>query len=382
MPRSFPPEFRRKVLDLLKAGRTVAQIAGDLQISDQVIYNWRRQELIDTGQLPGVTSSDQAELVAARRRIAELETELAIHRRANELLREAVPPKARYAAIAQMAAEGLPISVCCRVVGVSESGFYAWRSRTPSPRSIRHAWLTDMIRQIHTASRGAYGARRVHAELRLGRGVTVGHGAVQMLMQRAGLAGLPGSRRRKPLHDTPFAGDLVDRRFGRDMPNQLWVTDITEHPTREGKVYCCVVLDTFSRKVVGWSIDSSQTATLVTNALGMAVHNRQPAGTIIHSDHGTQFTSWAFTRRVQETGLVASMGSIGDCFDNAVIESFWGRMQTELLNRQKWRTRIELANAIFEYLEIFYNRQRRHSSLGYLTPIEYENLQPNQLLAA
>ncbi|MCU1354357.1 MAG: putative transposase, partial [Acidimicrobiales bacterium] len=154
-------------------------------------------------------------------------------------------------------------------------------------------------------------------------------------------------------------------------------------PTREGKVYCCVVLDVFSRRVVGWSIDSTQTSTLVTNALGMAISNREPAaGTIIHSDHGTQFTSWAFTRRAQESGLVASMGSIGDCFDNAVIESFWGRMQVELLNRQRWRTRVELANAIFEYLEIFHNRQRRHSALGMRTPIEYETLHHDGLTVA
>lgn len=171
-------------------------------------------------------------------------------------------------------------------------------------------------------------------------------------------------------------GDLVSRSFTRSRPNQLWVTDITEHHTREGKVYCAVVLDTFSRRVVGWSIDSTQTAALVTNALGMAIANRSPrAGTIIHSDHGVQFTPWAFTDRARQSGLVPSMGSIGDCYDNAVIESFWGRMQIELLNRQRWRTRIELANAIFEYLEIFHNRRRRHSALGMRSPIEYEMMQ-------
>ena len=140
-------------------------------------------------------------------------------------------------------------------------------------------------------------------------------------------------------------------------------------------MYCAVVLDTFSRRVVGWSIDMAPTASLTTNALGMAIENRRPApGTLIHSDHGTQFTSWVFTRRAQESGLVPSMGSIGDCFDNAVIESFWGRMQVELLNRRRWKTRVELANAIFEYLEIFHNRQRRHSALEMHTPIEYERL--------
>lgn len=175
----------------------------------------------------------------------------------------------------------------------------------------------------------------------------------------------------------------MDRNFARTKPNELWVTDITEHHTREGKVYCAVVLDVFSRRVVGWSIDSSPTATLTTNALGMAIDNRRPdPGTLIHSDHGTQFTSWAFTRRAQESGLVPSMGSIGDCFDNAVIESFWARMQLELLDRRRWRTRVELANAIFEYLEVFHNRQRCHSSIGIRTPIEYEKLYADQLTVA
>jgi transposase InsO family protein len=137
-----------------------------------------------------------------------------------------------------------------------------------------------------------------------------------MLMRRAGIKGLPGSRRPRPRHETPTPGDLVNRDFTRAAPNLLWVTDITEHPTREGKVYCAVVLDTFSRKVVGWSIDSTQTATPVTNALSMAISNRQRSGTIIHSDHGVQFASWVFTRRVQEAGLAPSMGSIGDCYDN------------------------------------------------------------------
>jgi transposase InsO family protein len=170
------------------------------------------------------------------------------------------------------------------------------------------------------------------------------------------------------------AEDRVQRQFGRNGCNQLWVTDITEHPTREGKVYCAVVLDAFSRRVVGWSIDGHPTAALVTNALGMAIEQRRPpeGTTVIHSDQGTQFTSWTFTQRAVDSGLLPSMGSVGDCYDNAMIESFWSRMQVELLDRQRWKTRVELANAIFEYLEIFHNRRRRHSSLGMLSPVEYE----------
>jgi putative transposase len=274
-----------------------------------------------------------------------------------------------------MAAERLPVQKACRLLSVAESGYYEWRSRPSSARAVRHAWLTEQIRAVHIASRGTYGVRRVYAELTLGLGLQVGHNQIELLMARAAIKGLPGNRRPKPRHETPTATDLAERMFTREAPNRLWVTDITEHRTYEGKVYCAVVLDTFSRRVVGWSIDSSQTAALVTNALGMAIANRAPAvGGIIHSDHGVQFTSWAFTDRAKRSGLVPSMGSTGDCYDNAMIESFWGRMQTELLNRKRWKTRIELANAIFDYLEIFHNRQRRHSALGMRTPIEFELL--------
>ncbi len=181
------------------------------------------------------------------------------------------------------------MQVACRLLDVSESGFYHWKSRPPSQRAIRHAWLTDQIRAVHAASRGTYGAPRVHAELTLGLGIDVGYNQVELLMARAGIKGLPGVKRARPRHQTPTAGDLVNRAFTRSQPNQLWVTDITEHYTQEGKVYCAVVLDTHSRRVVGWSIDSTQTAALVTNALGMAISNRSPEpGTIIHSDHGVQ----------------------------------------------------------------------------------------------
>lgn len=232
--------------------------------------------------------------------------------------------------------------------------------------------VAEVIRQVHEESRQTYGARRVHAELVLGRNMTVARCTVELVMRRLGLAGLPGRPKYRKVPNVATASDLVNRDFARTEPNRLWLTDITEHRTREGKVYCAVVLDAFSRRVVGWSIDSSQTANLVVNALGMAIENRQAAGVVIHSDHGTQFTSWAFTRRAIDSGLVPSMGSIGDCYDNGQMESFWARMQVELLNRKRWNTRLELANAIFEYLEIFHNRQRRHSSLGMLSPIEYE----------
>jgi len=254
---------------------------------------------------------------------------------------------------------------------VSESGYYDQKSRAPSQRAIRHAWLTDLITHIHLESRGTYGTRRVHAELRLGRDITVGHGAVELLMARAGLAGVTGRPKWKRTKPDNIATDHVERQFARTGPNQLWVTDITEHPTREGKVYCCVVLDTYSRRVVGWSIDASPTAALVTNALGMAIDSRAPTvGTRIHSDQG--FASWAFTGRAKASGLVPSMGSVGDCYDNSMIESFWGTIKTELLYRHVWPSRHDAEMAIFEWIEGWYNRERLPSALGYLSPQQYE----------
>ena len=214
-----------------------------------------------------------------------------------------------------IAAEGLSIELACRALAVSASGFYARRSRPPSARALRHVYLTEIIRQVHLDSRGTYGARRVHAELVRGHGLVVGHCAVEMLMARAGIAGLSGRPQYRRMPRLVTAGDLVERQFGREQPDRLWVTDITEHPTREGKLYCAVVLDVFSRRVVGWSIDASPTAALVTNALGMAIQERRPDGTVIHSDQGTQFTSWAFTRRAIDSGLLPSMGSVGSCYD-------------------------------------------------------------------
>jgi len=213
-----------------------------------------------------------------------------------------------------MAGEGLPVKVSCRVLSVSCAGYYAWRFRPPSARAARRAWLTDLIREVHAASCDGYGANRVHAELVLGRGIRVGHNAVAMLMQRAGIRGRNGALRWRGVSGLATAEDLVDRQFRRGRANELWLTDITEHPTREGKVYCAVVLDAFNRRVVGWSISHNPTAAPTCNALGLAIEQRDVSReTVSHSDHGTQFTAWTFTDRATRSGLLPSMGSVGDC---------------------------------------------------------------------
>ena len=243
--------------------------------------------------------------------------------------------------------------------------------------------LADAIVDIHARSRGTYGILRIRAALEIEQGLIVNTKLVKKLMHQLGIRGLPGPRKGvKNLKNAPTCEDLVQRNFKAEAPNELWLTDITEHATQEGKLYCCVVLDMYSRKVVGWAIDRRCEAVLVNDALAKAGTSRPTSpSTVIHSDHGSQFTSWAFTENVRRLGLVSSMGTIGDCFDNAPMESFWGSMQVELLDRQRWRTILELAIAIADYIEHFYNPARRHSALGYLTPNEFEVLHSPQTQA-
>jgi putative transposase len=273
--------------------------------------------------------------------------------------------------------------VACRVLEVSRSGYYDWISRPASPRHHENELLLKHIKQIHADSRETYGSPRVHAEMTLGLGLLVNLKRVARLMRQAGIQGLYRRRRRGCTVRDPDAqpsSDLVNRDFTVTEPNRLWVTDITEHPTAEGKVYCAAVLDAYSRLIVGWSIAEHMRTELVTDALGMAIIRRQPDKrpgdnrTILHSDHGCQYTSWAFGQRLRATGLLASMGTIGDCYDNAMMESFWGTMQLELLDTKAWQTRDELANAIFEWIECWYNPKRRHSSIGMHSPVTFETL--------
>jgi putative transposase len=267
--------------------------------------------------------------------------------------------------------------VACRVLKVSKSGYYDWLGRPESPRELRNKELTKMIREIHVESRGSYGSPRVHAELTLGLGVQVNRKRVERLMRQAGLQGIYRRRRggttiRNPADQT--ADDLVKRVFTVEGPNRLWLTDITEHPTGEGKLYAAAVMDAHSRRIIGWSIADHMRTELVIDALGMATlrRNPDPGSTILHSDHGSQYTAWAFGQRLRATGILPSMGTVGDCYDNSMMESFWGTMQLELLDTRTWKTREELANAIFEWIECWYNPYRRHSSIGMHSPVTFE----------
>ena len=266
-----------------------------------------------------------------------------------------------------------PIATMCRLLGVSSSGRYAWSKRQPSPRSKRDAELTTAIRAAHTGSRGTYGSPRVHAEL-AANGIRIGRKRVARLMSRSGIAGVS---RRRFVTTTVRAGgrqapDLVDRHFTAAAPDRLWVADITYIPTWAGFLYLAVVLDAFSRRIVGWSMATTLATQVVLDALNMALAKRRPNGVIHHSDQGSQYTSIAFGLRCREAGVRPSMGSVGDAYDNAMCESFFATLECELLARCRFRTQAEARNEAFSFIEGFYNPRRRHSSIGYLSPVEYE----------
>lgn len=284
-----------------------------------------------------------------------------------------------------------PLTLLCRVLRVSRSGYYAWRCRPPSHRVQADAVLTTQIRQIHATSRGTYGSPRVQAALQA-TGVPCARKRVARLMRVAGLAGCQRRQRRpRTTRADPTAvpaPDRVQRGFAPAQvgaPDRLWVSDITYVATEEGWLYLATTLDVFSRRVVGWAMAPHLRTELALTALAMAVGNRRPGadGSLVHhSDQGCQYTACAFGQRLQQAGLVASMGSVGDCYDNAVAESFFATLKGELLHRRSWPTRAAAQRAIFEYIEVWYNRQRRHSTLGYLSPQEYEQTAARHTMVA
>jgi putative transposase len=267
-----------------------------------------------------------------------------------------------------------PITTMCRLLGVSASGYYAWQDRPPSARSAADAVLLEHIREAHAQSYGTYGAPRIHAEL-AAKGIRVGRKRIARLMRAAGLAGV--SRRKGPRTTRRREGarpapDLVERNFTAEQPDQLWVADITYIPTWAGFLYLAVVLDAFSRRVVGWAMATHLHTQIVLDALEMALRQRRPQDVIHHSDQGSQYTSIAFGSRCRLAGVRPSMGSVGDCYDNALCESFFATLECELIDRRRFPSQSEARMDVFEFIEGWYNPRRRHSSIGYLSPINYE----------
>jgi putative transposase len=266
------------------------------------------------------------------------------------------------------------VKTMCRVLDLSRSGYYAWLERVPSARTAANDALAERIRAIHERSRATYGCPRVHAEL-AATGERVNHKRVARLMRREGLAGVSrrrGTRTTVRDRDARPAPDLVDRDFAADQRDRLWVADITYIPTWAGFLYLAVVIDAWSRRIVGWSMATHLRTELVLEALNMALWQRRPSDVIHHSDQGTQYTSIAFGQRCRQAAVRPSMGSVGDCFDNAMCESFFATLECELLDRQRFATQTEARLAVFDFLEAWYNPHRRHSALGYLSPVDFE----------
>lgn len=267
-----------------------------------------------------------------------------------------------------------PVATMCRVLHASRSGYYAWSKRRPCAHALRDQQLSAQIKRIHGQSHGTYGCPRIHAQLLI-EGNHTGHNRVARLMCEVGVRGVS---RRRFIHTTQRddharpAADLVQRDFHAYAPNQLWVADITYIPTRTQFLYLAIVLDVFSRRIVGWAMETHLRTELVLDAIDMAYAQRHPEQVIHHSDHGCQYTSIAFGKRCEQLNVRASMGSVGDCFDNAMAESFFATLECEFLDRHSFSNPSEAKSAVFRYIEGFYNPHRLHSSIGYLSPDQFE----------
>jgi putative transposase len=281
-----------------------------------------------------------------------------------------------------------PVSLLCRVVGVTRQGFYAWKRRPASAHELADRELAERIRQIYVDTEEIYGAPRIYSELKLADGVRVGKKRVARLMRQLGIRGADGRRGgpRTTVRDPKRASapDLVDRDFARAEPNRLWVCDLKYIQTGQGFLFLAAVQDVFSRRIIGWSMRDDLKADLVLDALGMAVSTRGAGagGVVAHSDHGSQYTSLAYGAYAKQSGIDLSMGSIGDPWDNALAESFFASLEKELLRRERFATREQARLRLFWYIECFYNPRRRHSSLGYLSPIDYEQQHQQEAIAA
>ena len=273
------------------------------------------------------------------------------------------------------------VGMMCRLLKVSRSGFYAWTDRPMCLRRRTDLMLTGKIAAIHRRSRDTYGAPNIHAELADDHRIRVGRKRVARLMRAAGLRGATLRRYVVTTQADPQAvkpTDLVERRFYAEAPDRLWVADMTYIPTWSGWLYLAMVLDVYSRKVVGWAMDTNMRTELILEALQMAVTQRQPSGVIHHSDRGSQYTSYAFGKRCREAGVMPSMGTVGDAYDNAMAESFFATLEREVLNRRRFRSQAEARMAVFEWIEGWYNPHRRHSGLGYRSPVNYERVHANR----
>ncbi|WP_438612518.1 IS3 family transposase [Kocuria arenosa] len=375
MPKPYPEEFRRDVVAVARKHEApLSQIARDFGISEATLHNWLRKADVDDGVRPGVTTAEAEELRALKRRNRLLEQENEILRRAAAFFARELPPKMRFPLVLDLAADGIPVAVTCRTLGFSKQAFYQWRAHPVTDRDWDDAHLLDAAMAIH-ADDPAFGYRFISDELP-DHGIHAGENRVQRLCSAQRLFSVHSKKRglnRRP--GPPVHDDLVERDFTADAANQLWLTDLTEHRTDEGKLYLCAIKDVYSNRIVGYSIDSRMKAALAVTALRSAVARRgSVAGCVVHSDRGSQFRARKFVHELAHHDLVGSMGRVGACADNAAMESFFALLQKNVLDRQRWSSREDLRLAIVTWIEKTYHRRRRQRRLGRLTPVEFETI--------
>ncbi|MFS3130854.1 IS3 family transposase [Nocardioides sp. Bht2] len=386
MPKPFPKEFRDDVVAVARKGQApLKQIAKDFGISEASLHNWMKAADIEDGKRPGLTDADRAELREAKKRIRLLEQENEVLRRAAAYLSQANLPKIVFPLVQEMAAIGarirVPIAVACRVLGLSTQGYYKWLKNPICQRDYDDAHLINQLHDLH-ADDATLGYRLLADELADEHGINVGENRVHRLCRIAGITASHHKKRSKPGATGPVPHDdllavvdshgVVRHKFTADGPNKVWLWDISEHPTREGKLYICAIKDVYSNKIVGYSIDARMKSSLAAAALRNAIVLRAPVGTICHSDRGGQFRAKKVQRLLANNGLVGSMGRAYGAGDNASMESFFSLLQKNVLNTRRWATREELRLAMVTWIETKYNRRRRQRALGKLTPVEFE----------
>ncbi|WP_443053040.1 IS3 family transposase [Streptomyces sp. FXJ1.172] len=380
-PRKYPDELReRAVREVRTTGRPIAHVARDLGIHKEALRGWVRQAEADAGERGDrLTTAEHEELKQLRKEVAEL-------RRANEILKAASaffaaeldrPRNEADQVIEHLKHKGLGVGFACRVLGLSESAYYARKKRPKSARRLRDEQLMPLIEQVHAESGGTYGVRRITRALRR-KGLLVARCTVERLMRDLGLEGvIRGQRRRTtvPEPSAPRLPDLVDREFTASRPDQLWVADMTYVRTWSGWAYVAFVLDVYSRMIVGWQVANHMRTELPLDALEMALWRRRikrDSGLIHHSDRGSQYVSIRYTDRLAEVGAAASVGSVADSYDNAMAEALNGTFKAELIEMQgPWRDVDQVERAIFQWVT-WYNEERLHSALDYVPPAEYE----------
>ncbi|MFH9044931.1 IS3 family transposase [Streptomyces sp. NPDC017966] len=385
MPKPYPEEFREDVVRVARnrgPGVTIEQVAADFGVHAMTLWKWMRRADIDDGTKPGTTSQESTELREARRRIKLLEQENEVLRRAAAYLSQAHLPKRIYPLVRELAVDGVPVTVTCRVLQLARQPYYRWLDKPVADATVEEAYRANALFDAHRED-PEFGYRFLADEARATGAGMADRTAWRICRDNRWWSVFGKKRGTVKKAGPPVHDDLIRRDFTAAGPNRLWLTDITEHPTTEGKLYLCAIKDVFSKRIVGYSIDTRMKSRLAVAALSNAVARRDGvAGCVLHSDRGSQFRSRKSVRALGHHQIVGSIGRVGAAGDNAAMESFFSLLQKNVLDRRVWATRKELRIAIVTWIKRTYHRRRRQASLGRLTPVEFETVMATPALQA